>query len=80
MLDGLALEMNRLAPAPDGGKFFIGWAYGRPRVERQYGRTTGAQDISPRLPSGQLADWIHGFLAGVRACNESNQAANRKAA
>lgn len=35
----------------------IGYAYGHPRAEINKGST----DLSPRLPSGQLWDWLDAF-------------------
>lgn len=46
-----------------GGDYAIGYAYGSPRLERD----GGAVDVSPRLPAGQLADWMRAFLAGIDA-------------
>ena len=44
----------------DGVDIAIHWAYGRPRcTTRQEGR-----DLSPRLPTGQMWLWLHGFEAG----------------
>lgn len=36
----------------------VGWAYGRPRV------SISSNDLSPRLPTGQLADWLNAFAQG----------------
>ena len=41
--------------------YFVQWAYGRPRLMR----AGGSVDVSPRLPSGQLADWMRAFHAGI---------------
>lgn len=52
---------KRRSPIPKtGGYFFIGVAYGRPRVHYQY-KTGGISDISPRLPTGQLHTWLREF-------------------
>lgn len=34
----------------------VEWAYGKPRIHDTTGR-----DLSPRLPTGQLAVWLDGF-------------------
>jgi hypothetical protein len=59
-LDDLAAMINRRLGADD---YAIGYAYGSPRLERD----GGARDVSPRLPAGQLADWMRAFLAGIDA-------------
>lgn len=38
----------------------IEWAYGQPRVHRD----GGSRDVSPRLPMGQMSDWIQAFWTG----------------
>jgi len=43
-----------------GGDYELGYAYGRPRLERD----GGAREVSPRLSAGQLADWMRAFLEG----------------
>lgn len=59
---------KRGTPEPKtGGYFFIGVAYGRPRVHYQY-KVGGISDISPRLPTGKLCDWMRNFgVAGFRS-------------
>lgn len=44
-----------------GHSYMVQWAYGRPRIHSG----DGSRDVSPRLPTGQLKEWIHGFLTGV---------------
>ena len=48
---------------PVARDYFVQYAYGRPRLMRQ----GGSIDVSPRLPAGQLADWMRAFLAGIDA-------------
>lgn len=45
-----------------GMDFSVEWAYGRPRlmVDR------GSRDVSPRLPSGELSQWIQAFWMGIQ--------------
>lgn len=43
----------------------IDWAYGAPRLVSG----DGSREISPRLPSGQLMDWMRAFLSGYDAAN-----------
>jgi hypothetical protein len=46
--------------------FFIGVAYGRPRVHYSY-KNGGIADISPRLPTGKLREWMKDFgVAGFK--------------
>jgi hypothetical protein len=59
-LDDLAAMVNRRLGADD---YFIQSAYGSPRLMRD----GGSRDVSPRLPAGQLADWMRAFLAGIDA-------------
>jgi hypothetical protein len=44
-------------------QYFVQWAYGQPRLMR----AGGSVEVSPRLPSGQLAQWMRAFYAGVWA-------------
>jgi hypothetical protein len=41
----------------------IAYAYGRPRLER----AGGSVDVSPRLPAGELAQWMRAYLDGIDA-------------
>lgn len=43
------------------GGFSIGYAYGRPRLFR----AGESVEVSPRLPRGQLADWMRAYIAGI---------------
>lgn len=45
-----------------GEPMSIGYAYGSPRLES----ADGSRDISPRLPAGQLREWIWAYIQGVR--------------
>lgn len=38
----------------------VGWAYGRPRVYMD----GESRDLSPRLSTGELDQWISAFMAG----------------
>ena len=71
-LDGLANIINhallcepgtpceRLDPAQ---AYTVAYAYGRPRLER----ANGSVDVSPRLPRGELAQWMRAYIAGIGA-------------
>ena len=37
------------------------WAYGRPRLYD----ASGSRDLSPRLPTGQMAQWLSAFETGI---------------
>lgn len=54
-------EMANFLSKNTGIDFEIGWAYGAPRLQAD----RGSRDVSPRLPSGQLMDWMHAFAAGI---------------
>lgn len=66
-LDSLAGVINRLLYAgpetPAANVHEVGWAYGRPRLTRD----GGSREVSPRLPSGELAEWMHAYIAGIEA-------------
>lgn len=47
---------------PKGGYFFVGVAYGKPRIHYAL-KSGGIADVSPRLPSRQLHEWAHTFGA-----------------
>jgi len=38
----------------------VEWAYGKPRVYRD----NGGRELSPRLPTGQLMDWLTAWYDG----------------
>lgn len=64
-LEHLAETISRVT----GRKYFVGCAYGRPRFHCEMG--PGCEDISPRLPTGELYRWMHAYLAGIhvgRSC------------
>jgi hypothetical protein len=61
-LDELATLVDRALRLP-AGSHSVSVAYGRPRLVRG----DGAYDISPRLPAGQLADWMRAYHAGIIA-------------
>jgi hypothetical protein len=44
-----------------GKDYDLEWAYGRPRLVV----AGGSRDVSPRLSTGPLYDWLHAFLAGI---------------
>lgn len=50
--------LNRMFPTAD---FSLDRAYGRHRLVRK----GGSVDVSPRLPSGQLDEWMRAFRAGA---------------
>ncbi len=60
-LDQAAGHINNILRTRKTERFFVGWAYGRPRLEQE------GYDISPRLPSGQLLEWMHAYIAGIGA-------------
>ena len=63
-LDRLAELINRrLESRGDRWQHSIGYAYGRPRLER----AEGSVDVSPRLSTGELYQWMHAYLAGMDA-------------
>ena len=41
----------------------IEYAYGRPRLVRN----GGSVDVSPRLPAGELAQWMRAYIGGIEA-------------
>ncbi len=47
-----------------GLPIYVGWAYGHPRIYMEEGKHEGAIELSPRLPTGQLMDWIIAFSKG----------------
>ena len=61
-LDTLAAIIDNRLHVPDG-THQIGYAYGRPRLERN----GGSVDVSPRLPTGELAQGMRAYLAGMDA-------------
>lgn len=53
-------EMAARISSVTGVSVMIGWAYGHPRLESG----DGSREISPRLPSGALMDWMRAYLQG----------------
>lgn len=49
--------------ADSGVNITIEWAYGQPRCYSKEGR--GLKELSPRLPTGQMAIWLDGFTKGL---------------
>lgn len=64
-LDGM-LDLIKCATKDE--RYYIQWAYGAPRLEQYCTKDMGggSRDISPRLRSGLLYDWMYAFLSGVR--------------
>lgn len=46
-----------------GCDIMISWAYGRPRC---YDKSE-SRELSPRLPTGEMALWLHGYECGYAA-------------
>ena len=59
-LDSLVRVINR---SLDTDTFEIEYAYGRPRLTR----ANRSVDVSPRLSTGELAQWLHAFIDGIDA-------------
>jgi len=57
-LEGLAASLNEYTKGRH--RFEIEWAYGSPRLVAN----GGSADVSPRLTSRELAQWIRAFMAG----------------
>lgn len=55
-LDTLAGIVSRVAGQP----YTVEYAYGSPRLVTR----DGSVDVSPRLPRGELAQWMRAFIAG----------------
>lgn len=55
-LDSLARTASRVAGQP----YTVEYAYGSPRLVTR----GGSVDVSPRLPRGELAQWMRAFIAG----------------
>lgn len=54
-------ESARFLSKQTGIDFTVEWAYGAPRLMAD----RGSRDVSPRLPSGELLDWMNAFAAGI---------------
>ena len=61
-LDQLATIIDKALGLPPG-TYHIQSAYGRPRLFRN----SGSVEVSPRLPSGRLAQWMHAYIGGINA-------------
>ena len=51
------------------GNYVVRYAYDRPRLEKLQNsdETGGSANISPRLPPGELAQWMHAYVDGMDA-------------
>ena len=58
-LDQLAAIITNVTGEPHE----VTYAYGRPRLFRK----GGSVEVSPRLPTGDLALWMRAFIAGAYA-------------
>jgi hypothetical protein len=61
-LEHLAEMIDRRLSLPEG-THDVEYAYGRPRLVSN----GGSKDVSPRLPAGQLEDWMRAYLGGIEA-------------
>jgi hypothetical protein len=64
-LDELARIINRalgLTDRPDDA-YDVEYAYGRPRLYR----AGGSREVSPRLSTGELAEWMRAYIDGIDA-------------
>jgi hypothetical protein len=67
-----ALECEAGTPCtdtPSARVYTIEYAYGRPRLMR----ADGSVDVSPRLPTGELAQWMRAFIDGIDAERRHNR-------
>jgi len=46
-------------------RVYVEWAYGQPRAYWQPVGETYVKDLSPRLPTGQMYQWLHAFAEGL---------------
>lgn len=63
-------ELARVISNATGEPYTVEWAYDRPRLYRQ----GGSVEVSPRLPPGQLSEWMQAYLKGLltpRVCGAS---------
>ena len=58
-LDNMAAKLSKLT----GTDLRISWAYGKPRLIRMLANG-GEDEISPRLQSGELLQWMFAFEEG----------------
>lgn len=61
--------MQRLAD--HGVDIMVQWAYGRPRCFTR----DGSRELSPRLPTGQMAIWLDGFETSIAVQSQMINAA-----
>ena len=69
-LHALAARINEYrAQLGLSGNYVVRYAYDRPRLEKldNSDERGGAVNISPRLPPGELAQWMHAYLDGMNA-------------
>lgn len=59
-LDEIARHLSRLT----GRNLVVEWAYSKPRLMEVH-PNGDVSDISPRLPSGELARWMWAFEKGL---------------
>jgi hypothetical protein len=67
-LEQLVVVLNNRLGRPvtwgQGGHIYAGWAYGSPRLSEQL-PSGGERELSPRLPTGQLAAHVRAMLIGI---------------
>lgn len=56
-------DLAAMASRATGEEYTVEWAYGRPRLYR----AGGSIEVSPRLSTGDMAEWLYAFLAGIDA-------------
>lgn len=58
------VEIVKKATGDDG--YYVEYAHGQPRLYRETDPDTGAaEEVSPRLPSRELSEWLEGFIEGA---------------
>jgi len=55
----------------------VQWAYGQPRAHIQQANEPGIRDLSPRLPTGAMYEWLYAYLQGLVAGVDLGQASAR---
>lgn len=58
---GLEAILNSIT----GKQYELEWAYGRPRLLLILDEHGAAAEISPRLPTGQMATWLRAYIDGI---------------
>lgn len=58
-LDGLC---DTIKDTLGDDSYSVEYGYGKPRLYRQ----NGSREVSPRLPSGELYQWMWAYLEGIR--------------